>query len=351
MNTMYAAVLHAPNDLRYEEVPIPVLSDNDVLVQVTACGVCGSDLPRVLTTGTYHFPTIPGHEFGGVIAAVGRNVPSGFLGRRVGVIPLIPCRTCKQCEIGQFAQCEHYDFLGSRSDGGFAQYARVPKENLVFLPDSVDDVSAAMLEPISVALHAVKNAGIKAGDNVAVFGLGAIGMFIAQWAKAYGANHVFALDIDQKKVDTARACGLEEGICLRTSDANGEILKKTGGIGVDAAIEASGAVPAFAQAIDLLRVSGTLCLVGRPTGDGVIPNKAYEKLLRNQLRIQGSWSFAFQRFPHHDWEESLLAIQAGKILTAPLVTQELPLSSTFEAIQTMAKREVFVHKIIIRPSL
>ena len=131
---MYAANLHAPNDLRYEQVPVPELGAEDVLVKVSACGVCGSDIPRVLTQGTYHFPTIPGHEFGGEVVEIGSEVEPAYLHKQVAVIPLIPCRGCKSCEVGDFAQCEDYDFLGSRSDGGFAEYVRVPKENLVIVP-------------------------------------------------------------------------------------------------------------------------------------------------------------------------------------------------------------------------
>ena len=328
MDMMKAAVLHAPNDLRYEDVPIPEPGPGDVLVRVTACGVCGSDLPRVLTSGTYHFPTIPGHEFGGIVASAGENVDPGVIGKRVSVIPLIPCRTCKLCEVGQFAQCEQYDFLGSRSDD-----------------------SASMLEPISVAQHAIRLSGMKPGDNIAVFGLGAIGMFVAQWAKAFGANHVFAIDVDPQKIAIAKACGLEDAVCCSKENATDAVLTKTGGIGVDVAVEASGAVSAFSQAIDLLRTSGMLALVGRPAGDGIIPNKSYEKLLRGQLRVQGCWSFAFHRFPHHDWEESMRALASKKILTTPLITHRFPLSSTYDAIQMMASRSEFVHKILIKPEL
>lgn len=172
---MKAAVLHGINDLRIEEVEIPRLDEHDVLVRVSACGVCGSDLPRILTQGTYHFPTIPGHEFGGEVVAIGSCVKQNLLHKNVAVIPLIPCRTCKSCEVGDFAQCENYDFLGSRSDGGFAEYVKVPEENLVIMPDQVKPETAAFLEPISVALHVVSNTGVNFGDDVVVFGLGAIG--------------------------------------------------------------------------------------------------------------------------------------------------------------------------------
>lgn len=351
MKTMRAAVLHAVNDLRYEEVALPELKPNEVLLKVHACGVCGSDLPRVLTTGTYHFPTIPGHEFSGSVAAVGTQANPALLGKRASVIPLIPCRKCKLCEVGQFSLCEHYDFLGSRSDGGFAEYVRVPQENLILIPDEVDSESAAMLEPISVALHVIHLCSVKPEDNVAVFGLGAVGIFIAQWARAFGAKHVYAIDIDPQKVDVAKQCGLKDAVCSAKQDIEAMISAQTDGLGVDVAIEASGAVPALAQAIGLLRIAGTLGLVGRPVKDAVIPNGAYEKILRKQLHIQGSWSFAFTRFPHHDWEESLNALQRGAIVTAPLITHRFPLRETYHAISLMAGKETFVHKILIEPEL
>ena len=149
-------------------MPIPELREKDVLVKVSACGVCGSDIPRVLETGTYHFPTIPGHEFGGTIAEAGSGVSKELCGKRVAVIPLIPCKTCKSCETGQYAQCEHYDFLGSRNDGGFAEYVKVPESNLLFVPENVDEEAVAFLEPISVALHVVQNCRVNYGDSVAL---------------------------------------------------------------------------------------------------------------------------------------------------------------------------------------
>ena len=169
---MKAAVLRGVDDLRIEDYDIPAIGDDDVLVKVTAAGICGSDIPRVLTTGTYHFPTIPGHEFGGIVVETGKNADKNLLNKRVSVIPLIPCRTCPQCEVGNFAQCSNYEYLGSRNDGGFAEYCLVPKENLVVLPDNVTEDGAALLEPITVAQHVVLNNGVNFGDNVAVYGLG-----------------------------------------------------------------------------------------------------------------------------------------------------------------------------------
>jgi L-iditol 2-dehydrogenase len=346
--TMKAAVLHAPGDLRCEEVQIPEIGDNDVLVKVHACGICGSDLPRVLTAGTYHFPTIPGHEFGGVVVQAGRNAEKSLIGRMVGVIPLIPCRACKMCEVGEFALCEHYDFLGSRSDGGFAEYVKVPAANVIPVPDEVEKDSVAMLEPISVALHVVQNCGVQYGDSVAVYGLGAIGMFIAQWAKIYGAEHVFAIDVDPGKVEIAKKIGLDDALPAGPETEN-IIREKTNSHGCDIAFEASGAAPAFSQAVQVLRTAGKMGLVGRPVRDLPIQPVTFEKILRSQLTIKGTWSFQFQRFPHNAWKQSLKALQSGKMLTAPLITHRVPIEKTFEAIQMMAGKKEFVHKILVKP--
>ena len=160
MSKMNAAVLHGIDDLRYEKVDIPELGDHDVLVKVKACGICGSDIPRVLQTGTYHFPTIPGHEFGGIVVKAGSQVKNGIVGKKVAVIPLIPCRECKSCEVGDFALCENYDFLGSRNDGGFAEYVKVPYKNLVVVPENVTSIDGAFygcesLEQVSLPKNIV----------------------------------------------------------------------------------------------------------------------------------------------------------------------------------------------------
>ena len=271
-------------------MPIPELREKDVLVKVSACGVCGSDIPRVLETGTYHFPTIPGHEFGGTIAEAGSGVSKELCGKRVAVIPLIPCKTCKSCETGQYAQCEQYDILGSRNDGGFAEYVKVPESNLLFVPENVDEEAVAFLEPISVALHVVQNCRVNYGDSVAVFGLWAIGIFVAQWAKAFGAKHVFAIDLDEKKVEIAKSMGLVDALCIGKDDIDAIVKEKTNGTGIDRAFEASGAGAAFKQAISLLRMEGTLGLVGRPVHSLEIENQTFEKILRFQITIKGTWS-------------------------------------------------------------
>ena len=346
---MKAAVLHGIDDLRYEEVAIPQLGVDDVLVKISASGICGSDIPRILQQGTYHFPTIPGHEFGGVVVEVGKGVDASYLNKKVAVIPLIPCRTCKSCEVGDFAQCEDYDFLGSRSDGGFSEYVKVPKDNLLIVPENVDDEAVAFMEPIAVAEHVVSNNQVQYGDDVAVYGLGAIGIFVAQWAKAYGAKHVFAIDIDPKKVEIAKSLGLQDALCSKDLDPVALIEAKTKGAGCDVVFEASGSAFVFNQAMTLLKQYGKLGLVGRPTQALEIANTSYEILLRKQIEIKGTWSFEFKRFPHNAWDIALTALHKGDIKIDGMVSHRLPLSQVYKGIKIMADKTEAFHKILIKP--
>lgn len=140
---MNAAVLHAVGDLRYEKVPMPTVHEGEVLMKVMAAGVCGSDIPRVFEKGTYHFPTIPGHEFAGLIV----DGDPELVGKRAAVFPLLPCRKCASCEVGEYANCKNYDYYGSRRDGGFAEYIAVDKRNLVITPDDLSYACASLCEP------------------------------------------------------------------------------------------------------------------------------------------------------------------------------------------------------------
>ena len=348
---MKAAVLHGINDLRVEDVPVPVLGERDVLVKVSACGVCGSDIPRILTQGTYHFPTICGHEFGGEVVELGSQADRSLLHKKVAVIPLIPCRACKSCEVGDFAQCEDYDFLGSRSDGGFAEYVKVPEENLVLIPEHVKPEAAAFLEPISVALHVVSNTGVNFGDDVVVFGLGAIGIFVAQWAKAFGAAHVFAVDLDPKKVEIAKRLGLKDAICGSIDEVRKAVEKATAGAGCDVVFEASGAPAVFNQSMTLLKQNGRFGPVGRPVKDLTVSVSTYEAILRKQLTIKGTWSFEFKRFPHNAWDIALDALNKGIIQTDAIISHRLPLSKTREAVEIMDKKKEFFYRILIEPEM
>ena len=206
---MNACVLHSIGDLRYETVDDPVLRPGQVLVKIRASGVCGSDIPRVFEKGTYSFPTIPGHEFAGEIVDAGIGTDKGLIRKRAAVFPLLPCFDCISCRAGKYAQCKSYDYFGSRRDGGFAEYLAVPVFNLVIVPADMPFSHAALAEPMAVALHAIKRAGVKEGDTVAIWGAGPIGIMLASWAKNLGAGKVILIDIDDQRLAFAAGFGFD----------------------------------------------------------------------------------------------------------------------------------------------
>jgi L-iditol 2-dehydrogenase len=246
-------------------------------------------------------------------------------------------------------QCEKYDFLGSRSNGGFAQYLKAPVRNLVELSAETSLEDGALLEPIAVALHALRNVGVAFGDSVAVFGLGAVGNFVAQWAKAFGASRVFGIDISQSKVAAAAGVGLTDSFCAAGVDVESELRKRTGESGVDVAFDASGSVAAINQAIGSLRSFGKLGLLGRPSAGALIEPKCFEKLLRGQITVRGTWSFEIASFPRHPWKECASALEKGVIKAGPLVTHRFALEQIGQAIEMMALGKEEHHKVLVVP--
>lgn len=190
---MKAWVLHDINNLIYEEIPAPVLRDGEVLVKVKAVGICGSDIPRIYRDGAHQMPLVPGHEFAGEVVQVGKWVDEEWMHKRVGIYPLIPCRECDSCRKGYFEMCKQYSYLGSRQDGGFAEYVAVPVNNLIELPDAVTYEQAAMLEPMSVAVHAMRQANPAQTDTVVVYGLGTIGLLLTMFLLEKGIRNLLVI--------------------------------------------------------------------------------------------------------------------------------------------------------------
>ena len=172
---MKAWVLEDIGKIQYKEVSKPLPGEHEVLVEVKAAGICGSDIPRIYQTGAHRMPLIPGHEFAGRVVQTGENTDAKWQNKRVGIFPLIPCHNCVACQKGQYELCRNYSYLGSRRDGGFAEYVAVPECNLIELPENVSYEEAAMLEPMSVACHAPRRVtgrygcGVRSGNNWHVY--------------------------------------------------------------------------------------------------------------------------------------------------------------------------------------
>lgn len=344
---MEAAVLHAPADLRVEQVQIPsTLEADEVLVKVRAAGVCGSDLGRVMKNGTYKFPTIPGHEFCGEIEAVGTAVTDFKKGDRVAVAPMLPCFKCEFCQQGNYGQCDGYNFLGSRTDGGFAEYVKAPIRNLIRMPDSVSFLEGATIEPAAVTLHGIKKVGINVGDSVAVLGCGAIGLFAIQFAKIMGATNVIAVDIAPDKLELAKEIGADTCINAIDNDVVQAIKDLTGGKGVNISVETAGVSLTQEQCLRVTKKQGRVLYLGTAHKDVVIPPKSFECIVRNELMIVGAWNSYSAPFPGVEWYATLQFIESGSLKIKPLITHTFKLSEAPQVFKDLVERRYPFNKVI-----
>lgn len=331
---MKACVLHAIGDLRLEDVPAPVPGEGEVLIRVGACGVCGSDLPRVFVKGTYRFPTVPGHEFAGTIADVGAGVDSSLVGRLAAVFPLLPCRSCAMCREGQFALCSDYGYLGSRSNGAFAEWVCAPVWNLVLAPSGVSIEEAAMTEPAAVALHALHQGELNSGDKVAVIGAGPIGLLCALWARALGARDIVVTDVDGAK----RKFAQEIGFSSRESPGDHDF---------DLVVEASGSANGCAAAIMATAPRGRLVLMGNPGGDMMLPQDVYWTILRREMRLVGTWNSQFASSAADEWHTVLDAMATKCLDVTPLISHRIGLGDLPKMLMGMRDRTVATHKVLV----
>ncbi|MDE6166884.1 MAG: galactitol-1-phosphate 5-dehydrogenase [Acetatifactor sp.] len=346
---MKAWVLHSEDDIRYEEIARPQPADGEVLLRVQAAGICGSDIPRIYKTGAHTHPLIPGHEFSGIVVKTGTSVDPGWEGKRVGVFPLLPCKECIPCRRQQYELCRNYSYLGSRRDGGFAEYVLVPEWNLIELPADVSFVEAAMLEPMAVAVHAMRRVRPCNDATVVVYGLGTIGMFLVMFLMDAGVRNILA--IGNKAFQRRLVCRLgldEQSYCdSREQDVAGWIQRHTNGAGADIVFECVGRNETFSQAIRLAAPEGQVCLVGNPYSDMALDKSTYWKILRDQLVITGTWNSSFTHGHEDDWHYVLDRISRKQVLPEKLVTHRLPMEELEHGLRIMRDKTEDYIKIMV----
>lgn len=322
---MKAYVLYAVNDFRYVDIDMPECPQGWAIIKVRAAGVCSSDIARVFIKGTYHFPTILGHEFAGEVYAVGDNKDKGLIGKKVGVFPLIPCRKCSQCAEKHYEMCANYDYVGSRRDGGYAEYVAVPIWNLIVLPECISFTSAAMLEPLSVALHAIRLGGIKNGDKVAIVGTGMIGISAGQWAYKFGAASVTIIGRNENKRELVEKCGLK----YSNPNCQNEIEQ------YDFVLEAVGTPDAIELAVSSALPGGTILLMGNPSGDINFSQELYWRILRKQLVLKGTWNSIYDGCFPSDWTDAVNALANNELEVEALISHIFTQDKLFDGLKLM----------------
>ena len=320
---MLAAVCDGPGEFEVREVEPPVPGPGEALVQVTACGVCGTDLHIV--DGTYHatYPLIPGHELSGVVVEVGSDVTWLHPGVPVAMNPNLGCRRCRQCRRGRPHLCEHPQAVGVTRDGGFAELVAMPAELALPLPDGLQTADAAIMEPLSCCLHGLDVAAPQAGDRIIILGGGTVGLLMTQLVRLQGAARVAVSEPVAGKRELALRLGADVAVDPTADDA---LLDALGGP-ADLVIEASGTESAARAACDLVDTGGTVLFFG-VCEDEVRVSLSPRRLFRDEITVCGAYTN-----PHTD-ERALALLAAGAIETGHIISDRFPLA---EAERAMAR--------------
>ncbi|WP_052374585.1 galactitol-1-phosphate 5-dehydrogenase [Actinomyces israelii] len=314
------------------EEPLAPPAPGEVTVAVAYCGICGSDFPRYFDGGVHSFPQVLGHEFSGVVVALGEGVAGVALGTRVAVAPLSPCHGCEACAAGHYSLCPRYTFIGSRRQGALATYVNAPAANLVPLPDGMRLRDAALVEPLTVAIHGLERADYTGVDRAAVFGAGVIGLLAIQTLKARGVRHVTAIDVQPDKLDLARRLGADEAV--PGSDLAARLADRSAAPGV--CLETAGHPVTQVQAVQTVARGGQVVYIGTCTRPVAFEAEQFELILRGELGVTGSWMSYSAPFPGHEWTQAVELLASGAIDADAVVSREFPLDSgaaAFDAVR------------------
>lgn len=345
---MKAAVLHANEDIRYEAYPTPEIRPGHVLLRVRACGICGSDIPRVLRSGAHGYPIVLGHEFSGDIAAVGDGVAGLAPGMRASGAPLVPCLACADCARGDYSLCKRYSFIGSRQQGGFADYVLLPAQNIVPFDAAVPYAQGALFEPSAVALHGLFLSGFRGGEDVAVLGGGTIGQFAAQWARIMGARSVTVFDLLDSRLALAKRLGASHGVNTAREGHADEALCLTGGRGFGAVLETAGSPVTMRMAFALAANRARVCFIGTPQTDMTFTPEEWERMNRKEFSLTGSWMGYSAPFPGREWTLTADAFGDGRLrMDEELIFRTFPMERAAEAFQLYKEPGLVQGKVML----
>lgn len=345
---MKALVLHGDYDIRYEEYPTPEIKSGCVKVAIKACGVCGSDIPRLTAGGAHYYPIVLGHEFSGVVTEIGDGVTTLKVGDHVAGVPLIPCGKCRDCSLGNYSQCKHYTFIGSRIQGGYADYVVLPESNAVKIDESIPFAQGALFEPSTVALHALQLADFKGCGSVAVIGGGTIGLFVLQWARILGAKKVVVFGRNKKRLQTSLRLGADAIISTLDEDYMDDVNKMTSGRGFDYVFETAGSTDTIKLSFSLAANKAHVCLVGTPTRNLEFTPKEWEQLNRKEFVLTGSWMSGSAPFPGDEWTMTAHCFANGQLkYDEEIFSCQIPFSKPELLIQALKEKRNSFGRILL----
>ena len=322
--TMSASVLTGAKDLAVQRLPLPPVAADEVLIKIAAVGVCGSDTHYYRHGRIGGFvvdgPLILGHECSGTIAAVGAEVPESRIGERVAIEPQRNCRRCRECRAGRYNLCPNMEFYATPPvDGAFAEYAVIRTEFAHRVPDALSDEAAALLEPLSVAIAAMRKAGVVPGSSILIAGAGPIGIICAQAAKAFGAAEIIVTDLVGERRERALRYGATRVVDPREVDI------ATAGLDVQAFVDASGSPRAVSDGIKAVRPAGAVVLVGLGSSEMTLPIEHIQNL---EITVTGVFRYT------DTWPAAIHLVASGQVDLDSLVTGRFDLDHAADALET-----------------
>ncbi len=343
---MKALVYTKPYCFEYSDFPEPEAGDDDVLIRVKACGICGSDVHGSTgKTGRRIPPLIMGHEAAGIVEDTGKNVKDFEKGQRVCFDSTVYCNECEACRTGYYNRCEHRQVLGvSTSDfkrhGAFAEYVAVPWWIVSKIPDNLSFIHAALLEPVSIGVHAANRAPISVDDTVLIIGAGTIGLFVLQAARLKRARETFVSDINEFRLSVAKKFGANEVINPEKSNLKEIIFEKTDNKGVSVSFEVVGYASTFQDAVSVTKMGGHLVAVGNLEK---MAEFDLQQFIASELTFTGSYASS------GEFRDCIELVAPGKINVAPLISDVLPLKDGPRAFERLLKAEENLLKIVLEP--
>lgn len=347
---MLAAVYHGANDLRLEQVAVPVIGRDEALVKVVAAGICGTDL-RILHGGHRMYPAgtvrIPGHEVVGDVVEVGADVDGLAVGQRVMVAPNYGCGHCKQCISGHNNRCAHYGAIGITIDGAFAEYLRIPgrmifQGDLIPIDRTTDPAQAALIEPFACVLRGQEPLHIRPEDTVLVMGAGPIGTMHIMLARLKGARRILVSEIETARLSGALQAGADRGINSAEEDLQAVVMSETDGAGVDVVIVAAPSPKAQEQALDLAAIGGRINYFGGLPKDRPIIQFNANTVHYRELIVTGTTACSTQ-----DCRQAAAIVNSGRIDLSGVVSARYPLVEVQQAFARAQDRSAL--KIVVEP--
>lgn len=326
-------------DIRIENVPLPKIKDDEALVKVKAVSICGSDLHAYLGVSKRRVPPlVMGHEFSGEIASVGSKVKNLREGERVAIEPIDSCGTCRLCRLGRNNICENLQLVGLHVSGAFSEYVAVPAQKCYPLPKTVSFEEASLVEPLAVAVHAVKLAPLQKNDVIAIIGSGAIGLMTLLVIKNQGVRNIVVLDTLEYRLALARKLGATTTINVKKEDPIQTILKDGG---ADVVVEAVGHQETVQQGLAMVKKGGKVIVIGMLETMMQLPML---DITVKELELQGSYGYTTD-----DFQQALKLIAQRKVDVRPLMTHLLPLENIKSGFELLSQSAENVIKVVLRP--